>query len=195
MPERIIFDPDNPRPVGAGRRRVGGEADVSEPTLALPDLPGHHCQNDRGRRTCWRAAQQSLADPRIVDANHLAYDVESYYVANGLPVADTALGIDASVGAESGDLAALGAYPVPYTVDLGATSRWLPLDGTFDDGQDWAPFQGSRRDPAERRRHLPGAGRRLRVPAGRPSSPAGSAMRLDGGDYFLTDELAWGAAR
>jgi hypothetical protein len=92
-----------------------------------------------------------------------------------------------------GALSALGTYPVPYTVDLAAAARWLPLDGTMDDGQDWAPFQGRTPIRLNADGTTPSLDDAYEYLLGRQFA-TGVAMRLDGGDYFITDELPWGAS-
>lgn len=163
---------------------------MSEPTLLYLSFNGAIQTADADHQLS--SAIEALADPRIVEANHVAYDVEPYFIVNGLPVADTSLGIDCSGGAEIGLLSALGAYPYPYTVDLGANSRWLPLDGTFDDGQDWAPFQGSEPIRLDADSSSPTLDSSYEYLLGKQFA-TGVAMTMDGGDYFLTDQLNWGA--
>jgi len=155
--------------------------------LTFPDL----VQTSEANKQLARA-QVILANPDIVDLEHIGYDVESYFIVDGLPVADTQLGIAATCVVESGDLAGEGAYPFPFTVDTGADARWLALDGTFPDGQLWAPYSGS-------------AGIRLDADGTSPvmvddyeyllgkQFANGPAFVMSDGDYFFTDELRWGA--
>jgi hypothetical protein len=165
---------------------------VSEPTyVSVPDV---FMTSDASLRLQQKAAVSP--DARIVPTQHVAYDVESYYVAGGQPVADTALGIDAGAVVEIGGFSAQGAFEAPWTDDvvsvLAPQSRWLPLEGTFDDGMTWVAHAGDERIDLDSDGTDPELDTAFSYLRGRAFTN-GSAMRLDAGDYLLTDGARWAA--
>ena len=163
---------------------------MSEPSyVSVPDV----FMTSDASLTLQQKAPASL-DARIVPAHHIAYDVEAYWIAEGQPVADTALGIDCTVEVETGDMAADGSFEKPWSVEvteaLAPQSRWLPLEGTFDTGVTWEAFAGDDRvdlvtegtDAVLDTEFAYARGRRF---------VNGQAMRLDDGDYFFTDGARW----
>lgn len=143
--------------------------------------------------TLWlRVVTQGPLPRPLVPMNHVAYDVEPYYVANGLPVADTALGIEVGVDYDLGDMTSEAAYGRPWDTDTGATSRWLPLPGTFDDGQTWTPVSGSEPLSLSASGTDPELDLDYEYVRG-TDLVGGTALRLDAGDFLITDGARWAA--
>jgi hypothetical protein len=137
---------------------------------------------------------QLETDVRVKPFWSVTYDVEDYHVVDGLPVADTALGIGVPVEAT---VYAMSASMTPGEIfsegPPNVVSRWLPVDGTYDDPTQWSAAVGSRRLPLYTDNTTPVLDTSYDYVRDGFSVP-GAAMRLAGEDYFITDGLAWAAS-
>jgi len=128
----------------------------------------------------------------LIPLNSATYDVEPYYVVDGLPRADEPLGVLVGVEAAAADLSASGAFPDPWDVDLKVSARWLPLAGTFDDQTTWGAMDGDEPFDLICDGSTPVLDTDFSYVRGQDFVPGG-AMRLDGTDHFFTDGARWSA--